>query len=278
MGLEILIGAGVLVVILGLLRPVTVGAAKIRIVGYLRLWERRSVGTKEGYIAAKDARIEELRKDSWSMVDSLAEVRAQLTKLLGEHTELQTREDRLNGTKEEILADTEHLEKGSPEYREKLKQYTTVTNALSGIDARQATLSAEIETLKADIEKMTPYLDEAENEIEKKKMQRDLGALRHEVASFEEKRAQRFGTLAATRRSATAELEEVADEELHKKEERGKILSERASTGNADAVSKLYQRRVGEKTATASLEAELARRRGVEKPATATPVVEKLSK
>lgn len=255
-------------------RPQLFGAAWVRWTAWLRFWEHWMMHSKEGYMAVKDKKVDQLRKSSEEIIDSLANLRGRLVVQKNQHKALQAKEDRYLVTKELLLKKAEALSEGAPEFAKLADEMGLVDKDIAKIDQEQAVLEEQITELTEEIELTSPYLDEVDDQVKKTEMERDLGAMKIEVGQLKEDRARRLGRLSGAGRTYVDELERDADAYLQKTVERGKIADERSSS-NAEAVTKKYEKEARAKTSAERLSAELARRRGEKatpaKPETASP-------
>lgn len=274
----VLLGGGALLTLITLARPQLLGAGWVRWTGWLRVWERKMVQSKEGYVAIKDRKADQLRRSSDEILDGLADLRGKLTRAKREHEALQAREDRFMATRELLLSKAESLTEGTPEFNEIGKELAVVDQDLAKINSEQENLEGLIRELAEEVELTEPYLDEIEDSIKKTEMERDLGAMKIEVAELKQDRARRLGALSGMGRTYVDELERTADEYLDKTVERGNLASERSMKGG-EAVTKKYEKEARAKSGAERLATELATRKAAKAtPASAAPVSEGLTK
>lgn len=274
----VLLGGGGLLTLITLARPQLLGAAWVRWTGWLRIWERKMVQSKEGYVAIKDKKAGQLRRSSDEIMDGLADLRGKLTRANREHKVLQAREDRFMETRELLLSKAEGLTEGTSEFKQVAEELAVVDKDLVKINSEQETLEGLIKELAEEIELTEPYLDEIEDSIKKTEMERDLGAMKIEVAELKQDRARRLGALSGAGRTYVDNLERTADEYLDKTVERGKLADERTMKGG-EAITKKYEKEARAKSGAERLAAELASRRAVKAPpVSAAPVSEGLTK
>lgn len=234
--LEIAIGSAIaLFFAAGFARPTLFGAAHIRVLGFLRFWERKMIESREGYADIKDAKIEQLGKSAEQIMDDLATVRGKVNQLKSRNQKLQTEENDLIKARDSLLDRASDLAPDSEARQKTASQVSILSNRIEAIDKEQAVLNEELTMLTEEIETLAPYMDEVQDEIKKTKMDRELGLLKHDVAKIQEDRARRLNRLAGIAETAVDKLEARADEYLEKRIERGKIAAERTGA-SADAV------------------------------------------
>lgn len=271
-------GVVALLALITVARPQLLGAAWVRWTGWLRFWERAMMHSKEGYVAIKDKKIDQLRRSSDEIMDGLATLRGKVKTLKNQHDALQVKEDRFRNTRELLVKKAEAAQ-GTPGFDKLAQEVDTLDRDVAKIDTEQSALEEQIGELTEEVELTAPYLDEVTDLVKKTAMERDLGLIKIETAKLKEERARRLGRLAGVGHTMVDKLEAEADEYLQKTVERGKIADERVST-DSEAIVMRHEKETRTKSAAERLSAELAQRRGeVSAPAVpASPEQERLTK
>ena len=217
------------------------------------------VQSKQGYIDIKEAKIEQLKGQQKAAIDTLAAQRTELKRLQSQHAALEGKEDLLIQRKETIMMDFEKLSEGTQEYSQAVSAYDRTERELAQVKSQQAFLEEELTALQQEIEQVAPYIAEIADRIQKTNMEKQLGALRHDVAHLREERASRMSHLSLSAETSVDALEQEADKYLEEKVERGKVVEEYAGA-TSPAVDK-YDRKARERSAAERLKVELAARR-----------------